>query len=107
MKLTDLNPRWLIAGGPGITRNGKPVPQRNGVGMSFDCPCGCGQRRVVEFSNPLDGGPCHTDDGHTWDRSGDTFETITLKPSIRATRPHGCGWHGYITNGEVTGKVEP
>jgi hypothetical protein len=40
-----------------------------------------------------------------WNREGDTFETVTLSPSI-SVRQHGeyeqlhC-WHGFIRNGEV------
>ena len=38
----------------------------------------------------------------TWQRTGDTFETLTLHPSIlRSPQKGGCGWHGWVTNGEV------
>lgn len=107
MKLTDLNPRWVGAGGEGISdKDGNPVPARHGVGVSFDCPCGCGTRTYLDFQNPLDGGPAHDTRGPHWKRQGETFETLTLKPSIRRTPPRGCGWHGFVTNGEVTGRVE-
>lgn len=104
MKLTELNPRWVGAGGPGISdKDGKPVPAQEGVGLGYDCPCGCGARRYVDFINPVDGSlPVQKDMRHQWAREGDTFETLTLKPSILHTKPHGCGWHGYITNGLVT-----
>jgi hypothetical protein len=37
---------------------------------------------------------------HVWNRTGDTFETMTLTPSIDGS---GVGhWHGFITNGEVS-----
>lgn len=109
MKLTDLNPRWVGAGGPGISdKDGNPVPAREGVGISFDCPCGCHIRDYVDFTNPLDGGPPHRSDGHTWQRTGDDFATLTLHPSIKRDRAKGgCGWHGWVKNGEVTGQVEP
>lgn len=106
MRLTDLEVKWVAAGGPGITRNGQPVPERRGVGIGFDCPCGCDQRCFVPFVNPLDGGPPTS--VVAWTRTGDTFETLTLQPSIKRSRENGgCGWHGFITNGEVTGQVEP
>ncbi len=36
-----------------------------------------------------------------WQRTGDTFETLTLTPSVDAAS-HGVGhWHGFITNGEI------
>ena len=101
MTLLDLKPRWVGAGGPGITRDGQPVPERHGVGVSFDCPCGqCGIRCYVPFRNPLDGGPCHETRYDLWERTGNSFETLTIRPSIR--RMDGCGWHGWITAGYVT-----
>jgi hypothetical protein len=101
VKLTDLQPRWVRAGGEGTTdAAGAPVPERLGVGVSFECPCGCGGPRVyVQFSNPLDGGPPVADgDGH-WARTGETFETLDLQPSIQRLR--GCRWHGFVRNGEI------
>lgn len=100
MKLVDLNPGWLSAGGEGVTRNGQPVPERHGVGVYFDCPCGCDERCYVMFRNPTDGGPARLDgDTSSWERTGDTFEALTLAPSIY--RRLGCGWHGWIRNGEI------
>jgi hypothetical protein len=34
-----------------------------------------------------------------WQRTGETFETLSLTQSIR--RLDGCKWHGLITNGEI------
>ena len=104
MKLADLHPRFLDAGGEGVSRKNamgeyEPAPLRTGVGVDFDCPCGCASRCYVPFKNPLDGGPL---DERGWDRTGDTFETLTLLPSILRPKPRSCGWHGIITNGEVT-----
>lgn len=100
MKLTELDPQFLGAGGEGISdAQGNPVPARHGVGIGFDCPCGCGERCYIEFVNPLDGKGLHRKDGHVWNRTGDTFETLTLSPSIQRT--HGCRWHGFIENGET------
>ena len=103
MRLTDLNPEFFGAGGEGIsTAAGDPVPRRHGVGMVFDCPCGkCGVQCQVEFTVAIDGNPWRL---KAWNRTGATFETMTLQPSIhRAKRLGGCGWHGWIRNGEVTG----
>lgn len=88
----------------------EPAPRREGVGVEFDCPCGNhddGHRCFVPFANPLDGGhSLYHDRG--WQRTGETFETLTLTPSIFRRRDlGGCGWHGFITNGVVTGQVEP
>jgi hypothetical protein len=106
MRLVDLDPRWVGAGGEGITdRDGHPVPERHGVGVSFECPCGldvgCDRTRVyLAFSNPLDGGAPVINQGQpTWDREGDDFESLTLRPSI--ARVGGCAWHGFLTSGEL------
>jgi hypothetical protein len=106
MKLTDLRPSFIGQGGEGITRDGQPVLRREGVGLACDCPCGCGSAMFIPFANPLDGGPNEHPKG--WQREGDTFETLTLRPSIRRLKwtdthgvEHGCGWHGFITNGDA------
>lgn len=100
MRLTTLNPCWVRAGGEGVSHaDGSSVPERKGVGVSFDCPCGCKDRAYIPFKNPLDGGPPHDTNHPTWDRTGEDFETLTLKPSIQ--RVGGCKWHGFITNGEA------
>lgn len=106
MKLTEFHPEFMSAGGDGISdQHGNPVPERHGVGVLLDCPCGkCDEchQLYVPFANPIDGGP-PVNDGHaSWQRTGDTFETLTLTPSIlRSTNKGGCGWHGFITNGEI------
>ncbi len=104
MKLTDLNPRWVGAGGPGVSdADGNPVPKRHGVGISFDCPCGAEvpkcPRVYIDFSNPLDGGSSHGVAPNRWQRGGDDFATLTITPSIQ--RVGGCEWHGFITHGEL------
>lgn len=93
MKLTDLDPHWMI------TTDG-----RQGMGVNFECPhCDGDQRLGVWFSNPLDGGePASAEHGPAprWKRTGDSFENMTLTPSIDAS--NSGHWHGFITNGEVT-----
>ena len=37
-----------------------------------------------------------------WMRTGDTFETLSLLPSVNAGAPH---WHGSITNGSLVTAV--
>lgn len=99
-KLVDLNPWFVDAGGDGIKdADGKPVPLKRGVGISYDCPCGCNETTFLRFENPLDGSEPRTD-SPKWKRTGDTFETITLTPSIQ--RVDGCMWHGYLTDGVLT-----
>lgn len=106
MKLTDLDPKFYGMGGEGISNaEGTPVPARKGMGLIFNCPCGkCNEMRrlAIPFANPLDGGPPYDEKigrGALWQRTGDTFETLTLTPSI--LRMEECKWHGFITNGEI------
>ncbi len=93
MKLTDLHPEFIDDHG------------RVGVALICDCPCGKGNldnggALCVPFSNPLDKGTSTESKG--WQRSGETFETLTLMPSIRRlSSPCDCRWHGWIQNGEV------
>lgn len=101
MRLSDLDPVWIVTG-----------DGRHGMGVTFECPCAkCraagppyeARRLFAMFSNPIDGGPPEPPDGRPsprWKRSGDTFETLTLTPSIDASA--SGHWHGFITNGEVT-----
>ena len=94
-KLTDLNPTFVGAGGPGIYRaDGSPAPERHGVGLQCDCPCGCGYSILCDFLNPLDGGAPLDTTRPKWTRRGDSFETLVLSPSI--LRLDGCRWHGYL-----------
>ena len=104
MRLVDLDPHFYGSGGHGITdANGNPVPERSGIGLWCDCPCGkCGVPLAVSFENPIDGGPApYREEGRPlWRRTGDTFETLTLTPSIlRRVEKGGCGWHGFLTGG--------
>ena len=103
MRLVDLEPEFLSMGGEGVTNSatGEPVPKTHGVGVLFNCPCGNHEedhRCYVPFANPIGPGPGRDGD-RGWKRTGETFETLTLTPSI--LRLGGCGWHGFITNGEV------
>lgn len=34
------------------------------------------------------------------------FNTFTATGSILHTRPDGCGWHGFLTNGNLEGRIE-
>lgn len=115
MKLVDLHPRWFAVQG------------RHGQGVVFDCPhCPGGVTRLaVAFKNPLDGGapiPLHNEalyrlidpaywDGDAksmetvppgvhWMRTGETFETLSITPSVDASA--SGHWHGYVQNGQTT-----
>ena len=115
MKLTDLEPQWILRGD-------------RAVGIRFLCPINDGNGPHLEghsvcvlFANPADGGNAHHDDdgcpgnnnGHRWARKGDAFETLTLSPSIDCTTSEKCAkpshercshthcWHGFVTDGEI------
>ncbi len=118
MKLTDLEPRWLVAGywEPSDTTTSGRIQRfanngRHGMGLSFLCPVHRDHRLAVLFANPVDGGvPAEIRPGcYAWHRTGETFDVLTLGPSIDASgSTHGTGavetpcWHGFITNGEIT-----
>lgn len=107
MRLTDLEPHWIIQGG-------------HRVGFLFRCPTkpDCWQSCFVEsptrreqwalFAETI--GP-HDVQGCTqgtrWAIAGGietaNFDTLTVTPSIDGSR--GGNWHGFITNGEIVGAV--
>lgn len=102
MRLLDLDPNWWIEG-----------EGRRGLGVLFQCPVhpGGACHVGVPFANPLDGGPRAArgggEDGtHYWARTGDTFASLTLSPSIHVQdlqpdKTKTTHWHGWITDGEV------
>lgn len=109
MRLANLKPKWinLPQAAPGV---------RFYIGVSFLCPtdehspcptCGTqrGRRLAFNFWPPIDpdnalalmtGGYPHA--GFHARVSGDTFDTLTIKPSIGLDPI----WHGHITNGEIS-----
>ena len=100
MKLVDLHPAWFVE------KNG-----RQGQGISFLCP-DCKEIYLgVAFKNPIDGGAPMTPRQHKnkkgelvwtyfWERQGNTFENLTLSPSIDASE--SGHWHGFIRDGNIT-----
>jgi hypothetical protein len=106
MKLTELDPHWTC-----------DALGRHGQGLSFKCPIHRDHRLAVAFANPVDGAERMKASGSSqyyWQRAGETWETLTLGPSINASGNKAdvsmeheghiqtpC-WHGFITNGEVT-----
>lgn len=113
-RLIDCNPRWVHAHGEtddGLTHY-----------VSFDCPEGHdGCSITVPFTPRLNGSAFDGAGGATWQRTGDTFETLSLSPSI-AKRPRYatrevaiaagcisehvteallCACHIFITDGKI------
>lgn len=101
MRLTELNPKWIAL------KEGGDV-----VGITFMCPH-CREVHVgAWFAEPMDMDGVtgidpeietffgkHPEDKR-WNRTGDTYETLTLTPSID-TSAHGH-WHGFLTGGAIT-----
>lgn len=103
MRLADLSPQWIVREG-----------QR--IGFVFVSPANpawhqsCFFEKVQTkeqwrlFDSVLGEHGCEKVQGcrvdFAWTHiSGDTFESLTVKPSIDGSR--GGLWHGYITNGEI------
>jgi hypothetical protein len=108
MRLTDLEPSWFTIGAG-----------RHGMGLTFLCPVCRTQHLGIWFANPLDGGepaPPNERPYPRWKRTGDTFETMTLAPSVDASvgdksctpaadgTPRGH-WHGHIIDGAIAGGI--
>lgn len=114
MSLIDLHPRWFDVPGLGTDKDG----------VTFLCPCApciadpTRQVRLgVQFANPVQGGvgvlmsnadkrrhvhelgTFDVPPGFLWQRTGDTFETMTLQPSVDASK--SGHWHGHITDGLI------
>lgn len=100
MKLSELHPEWVDSYGG-----------RRGVMISFDCPCGKREvdsegddlhRVMLSLVNPLDEKGPYERAYPMWRRVGTTFDTLSLTPSVfRDPAKGGCGWHGFVTQGEV------
>lgn len=105
IRLIDLNPRWIQGGQWTDSSGTMHFPNydlsnpRHGMGVTFECPLHRDHRLGVWFANPVDGKPPIDGKETLWQRTGATFEEISLSPSIDASE-HGC-WHGHIANGEV------
>jgi hypothetical protein len=115
VRLVDLDPRWSgsnywrdgVEYSPGAGDPAFPGG-RHGMGITFDCPVhGEGCRLGVPFENPIDGGPKGrgAQGKYWWQRSGETFDTLTLSPSVHVhdgdAENGPTHWHGHIENGEI------
>lgn len=115
--LVDCNPRWVSGRYAGMDDD-------VACGVHFDCPEGHdGCDHAIPFTPRLDGSPVTSwyTSGAVWQRTGDTFETLTLSPSVRriprhasreAAIAHGCipeyitesmfcAFHGFIRDGRI------
>lgn len=116
-RLVDCNPRWVSG-----RYTGHDADYTNGV--HFDCPEGHeGCSHAIPFTPALDSSPSSSwqTNGAQWQRVGDTFETLTLSPSIRREPTYAsieaavaaggiaehvtpsmlCAFHGFIRGGTI------
>lgn len=98
-RLVDCDPRWVTGRYAG---HDDDVPR----GIHFDCPEGHeGCSIAVPFTPALDGTPNESWQGNKalWQRTGDTFETLTLSPSIRRepSAADSCACHIFVRNGQI------
>jgi uncharacterized protein DUF6527 len=112
-RLVDCNPRW------GVDGNDAAFQQ---IWITFDCPEGHeGCTHSIPFTPSRDGETQPRAGGPLWQRTGDTFETLTLSPSIKRNPRHAsreaaisdgcipeyitesmlCAFHGFVTNGGI------
>lgn len=100
-RLVDADPRFLDwSPDRAINPHLADKPDRCGVLVLFECPIHDDCHVSVQFRNALDGGGPLQPEGPSWERTGDTAETLTLSPSIRVLGgPNGCEWHGFIRAG--------
>lgn len=84
-RLTELEPEWYY-------RDGKIV------GLFWLCPaCDVAHNLAVTWQPPS-----LFPSGAVWKKTGETFEDLTLTPSVDATVSGVCKFHGFITKGDVT-----
>ena len=91
---------------PNLPEEASTVPETRhtkqsvGVDVALDCPCSSGP--ATKSTCPLidlwTAAP--PDPGATWRRTGDTIETLTLRPSV--LRLSDCRWHGFVTNAKLS-----
>ena len=106
LKLTELHPKFVT-----FAQWASESPFY--IGVRFDCPHCRTQRLAVLFDPPIDPHRLQEKFGFAydpktfapslnmsvWQRTGETFEALTLSPSVDAG--WSGHWHGFIENGEI------
>lgn len=104
MKLTDLDPYFLVSTGPKFHSRTQSIVQAQG--LRFLCPK-CLTHSVICWSRSR-GTPDDIRPGPgRWAMVGTSLSDLTLNADPPSTARSiqlkgGCDWHGFITNGEVT-----
>ncbi len=91
IKLTELKPKWITWG---------DMPKG---GISFQCPIhldgDCKDNAMVENRVHV---PFKEVEPKGWTHLGDSFEDMSLSPSIMAMNEDNTShWHGFVKNGYV------
>jgi hypothetical protein len=68
-------------------------------GIRFTCPK-CSEHQVIVWFRDRGVPDSATPGPGRWVCSGISFDDLSLTPSINLSGG-GCGWHGFITNGEI------
>jgi hypothetical protein len=125
MRLRDLDASFLGA----VAFDGRQYQRMDSIdgaqGVMFQCPkCAEGQepfekdgRRgfrgahyvICWFTNPINA-PRVADDVNPkpgrWNAAGTSLDDLTFvgpgATSVLMTSPGGCGWHGFVTNGDAS-----
>lgn len=104
VKLTDLEPEWTKWINDRESRRVETMAEADGIW--FLCPkCFqtnggavgthmvlCWKPSVPQTTSPKPG---------RWEMTGTCFDDLTLSPSVHLAG-EGCGWHGFIRDGEAT-----
>lgn len=98
MRLVDLDARFVLATAHGW-RDVDDMSEAEGV--IFDCPKCLAHKIMTWFHNAPLVLPGDPSSGKRWAPSGTCLSDLSLSPSILLTSPEGCGWHGYVRDGEA------
>lgn len=106
MKLTELEPRFMKYVDDSTSRFVDNLAEASGV--LFCCPLcftknggNVGTHYVLAWFRDRGVPDAATPGPGRWAVTGSGLADLTLAPSIHLTGP-GCGWHGFVTAGEVT-----
>jgi len=106
---------WEISINPDNDRQHSCVPHEGWTVVGYTlwcpneaCPFGTHEWTHAHDCKPYDGVPCKNGGPSCWTWTGSPLDgTLTASPSLYSPRDiGGCGWHGHLNAGELTGKVE-
>lgn len=107
MRLTELEPEWVCDATPTSYRRTESFADAQG--LLFACPAhfkkngGLVGTHMILIWFADRGAPAECWPKARWRISGgDSFENLSVSPSIDLTRGDPDEWHGFITNGEIT-----